>query len=186
MLCLLCHYLLLSLHDVLRCLVCLLLVAVTQLSDGELALHLIAVLLHHVGQLVGQQFPATRSAGVVRPLTEKDVLADREGLGVQPPVEHIGLGVGVHPDAAEVGTKGWLHSGAHSPVQRLPPATHSLDGLFHIWRDFRIPFTLPGQGQHPLHVAVPILPLQLEQGMHAVGWLANRGAVQRGSVGAGA
>jgi len=105
----------------------------------------------------------------VRPLSEEDVPPRRERSGVQRLVEGVGMGIGVHPDTAKVGAKGWLHLSAHAAVQRLPAAARPLDGLFHFRGNPRFAVSLSSQGQHPLHVAVPVVPLQSEQGLPDAG-----------------
>jgi hypothetical protein len=121
-----------------------------------------------VGEFVSQELPTTRTAGAVRTLTEKDVLTYGEGTGVQRSVECVGLGVGVHLDAAEVSAEGRLHPGAHPTIQRPPAAAGPQDGLFYIRSNYHFPVRLSDQGQDPLHVSVPVLPLRLEQGLHGL------------------
>jgi hypothetical protein len=52
-------------------------------------------LLDAVGDLVGEDAPAVRAAGVERASGEKEIPSDREGRGVESLGGHGGLGVGM-------------------------------------------------------------------------------------------
>jgi len=52
-----------------------------------------AALLHHVGQLVGQEVLPCRAVRLVRARAEEDVAAHGEGNRRHAPVEQVGLGV---------------------------------------------------------------------------------------------
>jgi hypothetical protein len=102
-------------------------------------------LLHHVRQLVTDQLPAGRAAGVVLTLPEEDVLAAGEGPGPERAVEGGGPGVGVDPDPAEVRSEGPFHGAP----ERLRQGSSGARARRH----------------HPLDVPVAELALQLQQRM---------------------
>src|SRR6185369_7030049 len=97
--------------------------------------HRAAVLLHDVGQLVGEELFASGASGVVLAATEEDVLAGGEGAGLQGVVEGVGFGVGVDTDAAEVGSEGGLHGGAHLFVQATAAGAGAFDRAFDVRSD---------------------------------------------------
>ena len=99
-------------------------------------------------------------------------------------VERVGLGIGVNPYATEVGTESRFHLGTYAAIQRLPAAAGALYGLLHILGSFSLALTLPGQGQDPLHIAIPVLLLQLEYGMLGGGWSGSRDPIQHGVMSA--
>jgi hypothetical protein len=83
------------------------------------------LLLHDMGQLVGQETTVARHAGFVLAPGEHDVVTDRKG-----PSPHCGSGLvcfrtGMDSDAAEIEAKAGFHPGTHGSVQRpaisLPP-----------------------------------------------------------------
>src|SRR6266508_2730385 len=149
-------------HYCLRNLVRLLLIYIHRCTHDQLMPDA-AGLLHHVGQLVGQQLLAARAAGVVLASAEEDVLAGGEGAGAERAVERVGLGANMHAHAAEIGAEGRLHSGAYGAVDWLTAAALMLDrrldlgGNIHFTRSA----ALASQRHYLGHVVIPILPLQL-------------------------
>jgi hypothetical protein len=179
--------LLLALDDGARHLVRFLLVPVSRWANRELALDLAGTLLHDVGQLVGQQLAAAGAAGIISPVAEEDILAGSESARVERATELVGLGASMNPRVTKVSAKSLLHLDAHAVVQGLPLATSALDALFHVGAGFPGAVSRPGQSQHPAHVAVPTLALQLKQGMPGPSQLPPRGLAQhrRLSLGTG-
>ena len=84
-------------------------------------------LVHHVGQLVGQQLFARRRVRRVLALPEKDVVPHGKSSGVHLAVEPVGLGVCVDVDAAHVASHGLAHLCLHRVFQRLARAALLLD-----------------------------------------------------------
>src|SRR5215469_6753017 len=80
--------------------------ATDRITQNQLALHRAAALLNHMRQLVSQKLSACGIIGVVRSLSKKNIPAGGERHGVDGAVEGVCLGIGVYPDAAEVGAKG--------------------------------------------------------------------------------
>jgi hypothetical protein len=143
-------------------LICFLFVAVSLRVDEELGLDLCPCLLYYMRQLVSHQLPTAGTTRAIGPLPEKDVPAGGEGAGVQCAVERVGLDIGMYLHIAKVSAKGWLHLGPYPAVQCLPATACSLDGLLHLRGHFGA-VSLSGQGQCPLHEAVPELALQPKQ-----------------------
>lgn len=116
--------------------------------------------MHHVGQLVRQETPAARAAGIVFSATEEHVSPRRERAGVERAIQAIRLRTGVNPDPTEIGVECLSHLALNSAIQRLSTTARALDGALHgRGRDIRFPFCLSRDSEHPLHVPIAILPL---------------------------
>src|SRR5437867_1958783 len=87
-------------------------------------------LLHPVRQLVRQQLLPARAGWAVLTLAEVDVAAGGEGAGAELLTELVGLGVGMHAHAAEVGAEARLHECACRFGQRAAAAASCRDAPF--------------------------------------------------------
>jgi hypothetical protein len=175
------------LSDGLRYLVRLQFVLIVRLSDRQLALNVFflviltfrtqaldlktlslacdwsrVTLLNDMCQFVSQQLLTFRIRRIVCSIAEENVLPGRESNGIYSAVEFVGLSTGVNAHSLKIRTESRLHLPPHSMVEALPTSTGPLDGRL----DISIHFTasLPGPCQYPLHIPVPILPLQMHNG----------------------
>jgi hypothetical protein len=87
-------------------------------------------LLHHMGQLVGQELLAGLALGVVLILSDEDVLAGRKGPRLDGAVQLVRAAVVVDPHAAEVGPERAFHRRAYGVRKRAPAAAQSGDAPF--------------------------------------------------------
>src|SRR5579872_4113879 len=83
---------------------------------------------------MSDQFSTAGTAGLIRSLTEKNILSCRECTGAERPVKGIGLRIDVHTDPAEVGAQGAFHLAADSAVEAVAPASLLLNRVFHVRR----------------------------------------------------
>src|SRR5690606_1999701 len=79
-------------------------------------------LLHHVGQLVGQQLLPRTVVWLVGALAEEDVAAGGKCFGADGAVQVVGLAAGVQAYTAEISAESLFHRLAHVAGQPLPTA----------------------------------------------------------------
>jgi hypothetical protein len=137
-------------------------VNIIRLADRELCLHG-ARLLYDVSEFVREQLASARTVGVILAAAEKDVLAYGEGASVEIPAERVGLRIGMHPDAAEIGAESRLHFGANAVANNLPASRRALNSILHRGRDFICLARFAGRRQKPLHKTVAMRPLNCDQ-----------------------
>src|SRR5262249_26114318 len=134
------------------------------LALGALALSLSrAPLLHHVGELVGEELAAGGAAGLVLAAVEEDVGAGGEGAGGERAVEGLGLPAGVDADVAEVGAHRLLEERAGGRIQGMPGAAGPLDRALDLGGDRAALGAHGGALEQALDVAVAVAPLELQE-----------------------
>jgi hypothetical protein len=130
--------------------------------ESQFAFYRWATLLHHMGQLVRQELLPFSRGGIVGRVPEENILSSGERNRTQMLIERIWLRSRMHADPAEIGAKGMLHLPLHARIERPATAARALNRRFHVRRDVRslLRPLLASQGQDPLYVAIPVLPLQ--------------------------
>src|SRR5262249_32941243 len=102
------------------------------------------------------------------------ILAHREGARVHRPAQGVGLDVRVNADSSKINSHGAFHLLAETISKRLAEAARRVNRFLNFRRDAPFAFGLARPHQHALNVAIPILPLQLEERLPFSIWLRVR------------